>query len=380
MGKITILYLLSAFNEENIYFNQLVEGLDKDRYRPIICYLRGPTPDKTVLKNEGYPVITFPYSKKDLRSLKFGLAVRIRNILKEEGVDIIHAYRHKPTIYAALAALGLAGVKIISSAIAQNQSRSIMRRFQNRLLLPRVDAIVSVSEAVRRDVLEHNPCVGSGKVKTVYCTIDLKRFSAPMPDKREARHGFGLPVDKWIWGSVGRLVPVKGHDILFRAFSVAGLAGMGGHVAVAGDGRLRGELERMAEGLGLAGHVTFLGRVDDIPGFLAGVDGFVFPSRNEGLGLALVEALASGAPCVGSDVGGISEVLGGLDKKGYAILVPPGDPSALASAMKEVMSWDKDRKAAAAKAGRERALDFDIVKMMEEMDRMYQGLHEGVAL
>jgi glycosyltransferase involved in cell wall biosynthesis len=143
----------------------------------------------------------------------------------------------------------------------------------------------------------------------LYCGIDLAPFRAAT-DPTAVRAELGVPRDAFLVGHVGRFVPVKNHAFLLEV--VAALARTAGadagadddddvHAVLVGDGPLRPALAEQAIRLGIAGRVHFAGNRSDVPRVLSALDAFVFPSRYEGLPLALVEAQAAGVPCVISD-------------------------------------------------------------------------------
>jgi glycosyltransferase involved in cell wall biosynthesis len=135
-----------------------------------------------------------------------------------------------------------------------------------------------------------------------------------------------------VLGFIGSLeVPYKGADVLLRAVAACRAQGLKVMAHLVGTGKLLGKYQRLAEKLGVAHQVRFLGRLGaggPIFQFLDSVDLFVMPSLVEGLPRAMIEAMARGCPCIGSNVGGIPELLRPAD------LVEPGDPLALANEIK----------------------------------------------
>jgi glycosyltransferase involved in cell wall biosynthesis len=148
--------------------------------------------------------------------------------------------------------------------------------------------------------------------------IDLDRFADAHPALRK---------DGPIVGNVARLAPQKDHATLLEA---APLLPEGVRVVIVGDGELRAELERRADGL----PVELTGARDDVPELLASFDVFAFPSLFEGLCLAVIEAQAAGVPVVATPVGGIRETV--VDGE-TGLLVPPRDPAALAAAIRRLL-------------------------------------------
>ena len=374
MKKITVLHLLSRFGGDYPLFNQVVQGLSPDTYRHIVLYLRGPVPDNGTLRMDGFDVRELPYRREELRRFRPKVVRRVRQIVKGEGVDIIHAHRHKPTVYASLSAMGIKGVKVVSTVHGMNLYQTIGRRLTARLLYPMVARVVAVSEAVRKDILTCNSWYPPEKAVTIHNGIDIARYARPGASREESRRFFGLPPDGWLWGTVGRLRPVKCHDILLKAWAKGGLGRLGGSLAIAGSGDLRPQLEALAERLKIDKEVHFLGQVGDIPKFLAGLDGFVLSSQREGLCLALIEAMAAGLPVVATAAGGIPELVEPLHKETNAFLVPPKQPEPLSKAMSEVMKWNESRREASRDATRKRACEFDRRFMIRKVDSLYKDL------
>lgn len=370
-GKIIILHVWSSFKGDYPLFTQVVRGLG-DGYRHIVCYLAGPAAAGETLTGEGYDVRWLPFTKDDLRGFRYRVVREIDRIIKTEGVHIMHAQRHKAVFYATLAARKNRDVRLVTSVHGLNRSRSFLRRLGNRLLWPGINRIIAVSGAVKRDILLTNPWLPADRVEVVHNGIDLARFGRRDLDKRECRAFLGLPEHGWLWGAVGRLAPVKGHDVLLKAWAASGIGGLGGHLVIAGEGKLREELTAQARSSGIAGEITLPGHVTDIPKFLAALDGFIMPSRHEGFPLAVLEALAAGLPVVASGVGGIPEILTALAERGHCFLVSPENDQELGEAMTQVMKWPATRRAQAAAAIREQAQLFDAKRMIARLDALYR--------
>ena len=182
--------------------------------------------------------------------------------------------------------------------------------------------------------------------------IDLDRFERAEPAL--------APGDRPIVGNVARLAPQKDHRTLIEAARLVPEA----EFVVAGDGDLREELERLSEGT----RVRFLGARDDVPAVLASLDVFAFPSLFEGLCLAVIEAQAAGVPVVATPVGGIRETV--VDGE-TGLLVPTGDPAALAAAIRRLLEDREAAQAMAAEAKRRVRERFSIERMVEETLRLY---------
>lgn len=191
-------------------------------------------------------------------------------------------------------------------------------------LLPRADAITTVSLPTAARVRSY-PGIDPGRLRVISNGVDFDFWSAtPSPH---------VPVSNrsMVILTVGRLLPVKGHDVLLRAFARVVLHVPQARLVIVGDGTFRTELQRLARQLKIGNAVEFAGELDaaGVRSRLADARVFTLPSRSEGLPLALLESMAAGVPAVATLVGGVPDVL----VPGTGLLVPPEDPGALADAL-----------------------------------------------
>lgn len=194
----------------------------------------------------------------------------------------------------------------------------------------RFDAIVAVSDGVAADVRERYPRV-AGKLHVIHNPVvdaKLRARLACLPVSIARRHPRRLV-------ALGRLAHEKGFDVLLRAMPAV-LAWHDAHLSIHGEGVERAALQAQAEAMGLQKNVSLVGNTLEPLAALMDAEVFVFPSRHEGFGVALVEALACGCQIVASDCPhGPAEILrhGELGQ-----LVPPEDPAALAAAIDRSLS------------------------------------------
>jgi len=224
------------------------------------------------------------------------------------------------------------------------------------------DAVIALTRRLA-NVLEA-PGTPHGRVHVIPSGVVPAEFAAAgRPDPLA-----GLPRPRVVF--VGRLAEQKGVDTLLEAAARLPDAAVG----IVGDGPLRDALERQAAALGLGERVTFTGfrPHEDVPAVLAGADVLVVPSRYEELGTVLLEGMQAGVPIVASDVGGIGEALGSA-----GLLVPPGEPDALAAAVDAVLR-DPALAARLRAAGRERAGRFDWSVLAARVHGVYESVLGGV--
>jgi len=164
----------------------------------------------------------------------------------------------------------------------------------------------------------------------------------------------------------------KGHDVLLAALAELARPAHGGlrpRLWIAGDGEERDELEQQARSLGLGERVSFLGVRDDVGDLLAAADLCVLPSRQEGLGVAALEAMAAGRPVVASKVGGLA---GAVEDGLCGLLVPPEEPAALAAALARVLG-DAALSARLSAGGRARVeRHYSAARMVDAYEQLYR--------
>ncbi|WP_309714768.1 glycosyltransferase family 4 protein [Armatimonas sp.] len=208
-------------------------------------------------------------------------------------------------------------------------------------LLRQVHAVIAVSDAVARTVPVH--------CQVIYNGIAIEKFSS-LPTKSEARALLGWPQEKIIILSVARLSKEKGLDVLIEA-----VQGLEATLFIAGDGPERGNLSG----------ATLLGERHDISMLLAAADIYCQPSRSEGLGLAVLEAMAAGKPIVASAIGGIPEL---LPDASIGLTVPVGDPAALRAGIQLLLD-DPTRGEAMGSYAKQRVTERFTEEMMRTETR-----------
>jgi glycosyltransferase involved in cell wall biosynthesis len=225
--------------------------------------------------------------------------------------ELVHTHLAAAGVGGRIVARAL-GVRVVVSTQHNlsdwEERRCGWLRRADRATLFLADRIVTVSDAVRGAMAAVLPALGARGV-TVHHGIDPDRFRRPPGARAEARGALGLASDVMTVVAVARLDPRKGIDVLLD-----GLAQLPpGHawvLCVVGDGPERRALEARARTLGIAHAVRFEGAHEDVRPWLWAADLCAVPSRTEGLGVVVIEALAAGTPVFASPVGGIPELLG----------------------------------------------------------------------
>ncbi len=274
-------------------------------------------------------------------------ARRIRRIMREEGVDIVHCNSIRSLLTVGLVAR-TAGVPLI-----WHHRLNLDLGCWNRVGLWLADRVIVVSDSLR----EHFPGVpvDPRKFVTVYNGVNLADFEA-IGDPHGIREEFGVEPDWQVVGMTGAVTPRKGQLYLLQAFKTLLQARprtklvMVGEAQGAEEEAYRGRLRAYVSSEGLTRHVMFAGWRSDVARVLRGLDLFVLPSLNEGLPRSILEAMALGLPVVATKVGGNAELV--VDGQ-TGLLVPAEDPDALAAAMARILQ-DPDLASSMGRRGRQR--------------------------
>jgi glycosyltransferase involved in cell wall biosynthesis len=301
------------------------QALDEPPFESELVFLRGRS-DAALAQRIGGRVTCLDLPRRALRGLRLAALWRLwRWCRQRPRFDLVVAHRFKALALAlALQRLGeVSQVFGVVHEIGQFQGRR--RRLIERAAAPLT--LIGVSEAVRADLLRRLPGFPPPRVKALPSAV----ADPPLLTRAAARARLHLAPQRFWFGSVGRLVAVKGHDVLLRAFApLAGELPQAG-LALIGAGPEEDSLRRLTHELDIAEQVAFCGWRSDAPALLAAFDACVFPSRQEGFGLAIAEAMAAGRPVIATAVGGVPAVVGD-----QALLVPADDTVALTRALRRL--------------------------------------------
>jgi glycosyltransferase involved in cell wall biosynthesis len=297
---------------------------------------------------------------------------RLRAVLHEQRVDLVHAHHYGSFFYAAGARLpsGRPPIVLTEHGRFHPDTPHPGHALANRVLLRRRDRIVGVGESVRRALIEKEK-FPARRVEVVRNGIDLAAFTGADFDRETVRREVGLDPDDFVLIQVARLDPIKDHLTGLRA--LARLAGRldRARLVLVGDGPESATVERAVHDLGLDRRVLRLGLRSDVPRLLKAADVVLLTSVSEGIPLTLIEGMAAGLPVVATRVGGIPEVVADGET---GLLFPAGNAEALAEQVLR-LAGDPALRERLGRVGRLRALDhFSEDKMCAHYDRIYQSM------
>lgn len=286
---------------------------------------------------------------------------KLRKIIEEFKPDIVHTHAAKAGAVGRLAAIH-SGVKVIVHTFHGHVFHSYFSPVKTRMFLEierylarRTTKIVTLSQLQQNELVNTFKVAPAEKFHIVPLGFDLVKFQTDVAQKRLSfRQQYNLADDEVAIGIVGRLVPIKNHDLFIRALKiVADKTGKKVRAFIIGDGEMRPDLERLATELGLynspSGNniLTFTSWIKDIDVSNAGMDIIALTSNNEGTPVSLIEAQASGKPIASTNVGGIENVV--LPNQ-TALLSAPGNVEGFAANLLALVE-DPQRRAGMAALG-----------------------------
>ena len=348
------------------HLQQVLSLLDPARFEATVYTLRPGGEVEDELRASGVDVRSLSVGGSLAAPRSLRAIVSTARALRRARVDVVHGYQWRPALVGAIAGrlarvpLRLASKRSLTGDDAR--ARGAWRRIGRQ-----VDTVIVNADALRIE----------GEQLGMHCRwallqngIDAERFTVAAPGAA-TRAAAGLDRARPVVGTVGRLEDRKGHDQFLDAMRTLVATGNGTSPQglIVGDGPLRVALEGHAATIGPAGRIRFTGTVADVRPLLAAMDVFVLPSWAEGMSNALLEAMAAGRPVVATAVGGNTEV---VSDGRTGVLVPPGDPGAIARAVGDLLR-DPDRAMRLGAAARDDVMRrFGARARVAELERLYE--------
>ena len=326
------------------------------------------------LVEEGHEVFVITYPHKEIRDIdgihvigtkginlpgirglmfKNNAKKELEDLIKKEDIDIIHGHYLFPAGAAAVEVGNKHNIKTYVTAHGSDmfelyKSKPFMRPTIKKVL-KNADGIFAVSKALRQEIIATGVSGIAEKTKLSWNSVDITKFS--LKDDDSFKKEFGL-FDKPIVLFVGNLIKRKNVGALLEAKKIAK---SDYYLVIVGDGPLSKKLRKKVEDENIS-DVIFTGSRTDVENIIPNCDFLVLPSFSESFGLVLIEALACGKPVIGSDVGGISEII----NDDVGLLVNPNDVSSISNSIDKLVD-DEDLRVSLSRNARNRAKDFSQV-------------------
>lgn len=338
----------------------LTAGLQDDRFRStLVTGVEGKSEGSMLhlARKRGVAPLVLPAlgreidPRSDLRCV-----YQLWRLMRRLRPQIVHTHTAKAGTVGRVAAR-LAGVPIVVHTFHGHVFHGYFGPIATRTFLSierglgrLTDRTLAVSESQRRELARYGVAPWE-QIEVMPLGLELERFTHCEARRGELRAELGLPSDAPLVGIVARLVPIKDHDTFLRACRRVADRLPAARFLVVGDGERRGEIEALAGTLGLGDRTLFLGWRHDLDRLYADVDVVALTSRNEGLPVAVIEAMASARPVVATRVGGVPDL---VRDGATGLLAPPGDTGAIANALLRLLE-DSHLAARMGQAGREAA-------------------------
>jgi glycosyltransferase involved in cell wall biosynthesis len=292
--------------------------------------------------------------------------LRLAALMKSEEVDLVHANDYAMSVLG-LPAARLAGVRFVTNRVDCGHLRpgfSPAHRKLEAFAARSSDLVCANADAVRKVCIEEEGC-DPERVVVVRNGIDLARFDSLAAQEPAAP--IGMRSGDFNVAVVGNLWPVKGHTTLVEAAALLAGRAPGIRFFCAGEGLMRPALEKRLRQLGIEDRVVLLGHRSDVPAILARANALALCSSNEGLSNAIMEAMAARLPVVATRVGGNPELLEG----GRGLLVPYGDPRALAEAVLRISAAPDEARAMGRKGRAFVETELSLERMQTAHEQLY---------
>jgi len=359
-----ILFLANHLDVGGIssYLLTLSSGLLRRGHNVYLACAGGSQVSRFISSGKAFFVPVATRTKAEFNPLRLlgNLYILIRYI-RQKDIELIHSNTRVTQVLGELLSR-VSGIPHVSTC------HGFFRRSVLRTIFP---CWGRRTIAISRQVAEHlvqDLGVSERRVRIVHNGIDLLRFSGSSAASRKAfRRLLGLEEAPLV-GIIARLSDVKGHLYLIQAMQAVRRRFDDARLLIVGEGKMERVLREKTGELGLEESVIFMPKVPDTAEALAAMDVFVLPSLQEGLGLSLMEAMASGLAVVGSSVGGIRDLLRHGEN---GLLVGPGDVEALAASIQELLS-DAHKRLSLGNAARVFMQEnFSQERMCLETERIY---------
>lgn len=294
-------------------------------------------------------------------------AGRIRSFVRKKNYDVVHSHTSHAHTLAFAATLGLKIKRLVSRRV----DFSIFRHGFLHLSVVKyrfmADYFIAISQKIKDVLVEDG--IAAERIFVIHSAIDPQRFSSASSD--HLRSEFNLTGDEQVVINVAHLAGHKGQQHLVRAVPAVVEKIPNVRFFIIGKGELLDDLKRLAVSLGLKRQLVFTGFREDVGAFYNLADLFVMSSVQEGLGTAVLDALAAGIPVVAARAGGIPEIIRDGET---GRLVEPADPPALANGIVELLTHTERAQKMAIRGLKIVHQRFSIDAMVEKYLQVYQRI------
>jgi len=343
---------------------QIVAAFDPQQFECVSGFMHGKPTSGSSFKTAASRTKFFDLPDSAMKGLRLGAKWSLYRFLRAENFDVVICNRFKPVnmLMDLNRYLHIPVCIGISHGLGEYDTES--RRYRFKRLLSPAWQFVGVSSAVR-DYLLGLDC-GFSHTNTTYINnaIDIDHTARELFERETARKYLAIPASARVIGTAGRLVPIKGHTFLVRAFAEIAPKHPDAHLAILGSGREETTLRNLVESLGLKDRIHLPGFVADAKRYIRAFDVWAMPSLSEGLSISLLEGMCGQLPVVASDIPAITPFV-----RQHGLLVPPEQVAPLADALDSYLSLPPEKLEAIGKAAFKYLQDNHDIRTFHEKYR-----------
>lgn len=361
---------------------ELLARINRTQFTPIIYAFGRDGHLRSEFETLGIPVVFRPYSiTKNVSQSAWlrGIAALMRDMtrfFRQQRPTIAQSFLPTANLFTAICAK-FAGVPVIITGrrATMNAHASDFPAFPHQWLLHLsnlwVSAVLANSSRLKEACLAQERWLSPQNIYVIHNGVNTERFR-PMRLSLSLKHAFGIPAPAPVVGVIANLAARKGHrDILNAAEAILRQIPETCFAFIGRDEGMQRELERMAKSAGIRDSIIFAGQQSNIPEWLSIIDIVVSASLEEGMSNALLEGMAAGKPLVATRIAGTPEiVIDGIT----GLLIPPGEPDALAEAILQMLR-NRNLREKMGSAGHQRARElFQIERFVTNTEAFYRAL------
>ncbi len=368
MHKIRVMYVIWSLGlggAEQVIIN-LIRGLDRDRFEPMVCCLNEEGAFAGLVKERGVPV--FALRKKT--GLDLSTIGKIRRLLKEHRVDILHGHLWGGNLWGRLAARAARTPVVVVTEHNVDVWKKWHHKAMDRFLAGWTDKVIVVSQKVK-DFYRSEVGLPEDKLVVIYNGIPLPGDPCPVRRQQALKKELGVADGIPVIANIGRLVPAKANHVFIEALRVLLKEGTPFQALIVGDGPLRRRLEEEGRDLVRDGVLCFTGLRQDVSDILDITDIAALSSTREGFSIVVLECMAKGIPFVATNVGGNDEQI--IDGQ-TGFLTEVNDPRALAAAMSRLVKDGRLRRWMGQRARDRLRHHFSLSVMVKQTQDLYRCL------
>jgi glycosyltransferase involved in cell wall biosynthesis len=360
--------ILSKYLDPERFETILIGGALEDGEKERVEELRRLSIQITTIAEMGREISLW----SDIKAL-----LKLYQIIYREKPDIVHTHTAKAGAIGRIAAW-LAGVPIIIHTFHGHVFHDYFGKVKTWLfiqfeqwLAKITTCIIVISRSQKYDIVTKFRISNKKKVITIPLGLELERFLLIDKDTFHLKNELGISRNEFLIGIVGRIVPIKNHELLLKVIKLLREQQLPVHLCIVGDGELRNELIQSAREKNISNYTHFTGWRLDMEKIYSGMDLLALSSLNEGTPVAIIEAMASQVPVVATAVGGVPDLISDGET---GLLSAPNDANDLAEKIRQILVNPEMTTKIIKKARESVEKNYHYRRLINDIQNIYEKL------